>query len=233
MTQTGRSTAKQTARSWLVDDAYRALKEAILANDYPPGHQVSAQELALRFGMSRTPVQEAALKLQQEGLLDILPKRGIRIRALSAEDVAEIYDVIIALESRAAEIITTLPAPDRTVAAQALAGSTNAMAAALAKNDLAGWGAADAAFHALLIEHCRNARFATIIATVNAQSHRARMLTVHLRSGLAASVEEHRAIIAAIAAGDGETARQAAAGHRARARAVLLPLLARTGLRHF
>ena len=101
--------AEQTSRSWLVDEAYGALKDAILANEYPPGHQVSAQELALRFGMSRTPVQEAALRLQQEGLVEILPKRGIRIRALSSEDIAENYDVVIAIEAGAAERIAALP----------------------------------------------------------------------------------------------------------------------------
>ena len=223
----------QMTRSWLVDDAYAAMKGAILANEYPPGHQVSAQELAMRFGMSRTPVQEAALRLQQEGLVEIVPKRGIRIRAVSPHDLAEIYEVILAIEASAAERIAAMDAPQRLAAADALTGATDRMEQALAADDLASWGAEDAAFHRLLIDLCGNGRFATIIATVNAQSHRARMITVHLRANLGASTDEHRAIIAAIRAGKGLDAAAAARLHRARARDELLPLLARTGLRHF
>lgn len=225
--------AEQPPRSWLVDAAYAALKDAILTNQYPPGHQVSAQELAQRFGMSRTPVQEAALKLQQEGLVEILPKRGIRIKALSPEDIAENYDVVIAIEAGAAERIAALPAAARAEAADELDAATDAMAAALAKDDLTGWGAADAAFHRLLIDHCGNKRFVAIITMVNAQSHRARMLIVHLRGNLASSVAEHRAITAAVRAGDQAGAHAAARAHRARARDELLPLLEKTGLKHF
>ena len=225
--------ATEPTRSWLVDDAYAALKDAILANEYPPGHQVSAQELALRFGMSRTPVQEAALKLQQEGLVEILPKRGIRIRALSPEDISENYDVVIAIEAGAAERIAALPLTERTAAADALDAATDAMATALATGDLAGWGAADATFHHLLIEQCGNRRFVAIISMVNAQSHRARMLIVHLRGNLVSSVAEHRGIIAAIRQGDRAGAHAAARAHRSRARDELLPLLEKTGLKHF
>lgn len=225
--------AAENGRAWLVDEAYAALKQAILANEYAPGHQVSAQELALRFGMSRTPVQEAALRLQQEGLVEILPKRGIRIRAMSPEDISEIYDVLIAIEASAAEIIAAMLPAQRHAAADVLAQETDRMQAALAAQDLAQWGAADAAFHRALIELCGNRRFATIVATVNAQSHRVRMLTVHLRTSLGASVEEHRAIIAAIRAGDGPAAHAAARAHRNHARSQSLPLLEKTGLRHF
>lgn len=218
--------------STLVSSAYAALKAAILANDYPAGHQIAAQELADRLGMSRTPVQEAALRLQQEGLLDILPKRGIRIRAISPEDIAEIYEVLIALEGQAAARIAASAPTARNAAVTALKEATDGMAKALAAGDLEVWAAEDARFHALLIEHCRNQRFAAIIANVNAQAHRARMLTVHLRPALAGSINEHRAIIAAIRNGLPEVAHKAAANHRARARDELLPLLARMGLRH-
>lgn len=224
--------AGQTTRSWLVDEAYDALKGAILANEYPPGHQVSAQELALRFGMSRTPVQEAALRLQQEGLVEILPKRGIRIKALSPEDLAEIYEVVVAIETSAARRIAGFDAPRRHLAADALMLETNRMAQALAEADHASWGAADAAFHRLLVEHCGNRRFATIMATVNAQWHRARMVTVHLRTNLVASIAEHRAIVEAIRAGQPAEAQAAAEAHRNRVRDELLPLLEKTGLRH-
>src|SRR5215210_774150 len=53
----------------LVEDAYRALKDAIRNNVFPPGYQGSEQEIALRLGMSRTPVHEAIIRLQEDGLV--------------------------------------------------------------------------------------------------------------------------------------------------------------------
>lgn len=225
------TTPAHAPRTWLVDAAYDALRRAILTNEFAPGLQISAQELATRFGMSRTPVQEAALKLQQEGLVEILPKRGIRILALTPGDIAEIYEVLIALEAAAAGGIAGLPQAERIAAAGALEALTGRMEAA-APDDLAGWGEADAAFHHALAELCGNRRLAEFVATVSAQAHRARLLTLRLRGDLTASAGEHRAIVDAIRAGEAEAAAGAAQAHRRNARAKLLPLLERMGLRH-
>src|SRR5262245_17609302 len=97
----------------LVEDAYRALKHAIRDNLLAPGHHGSEQEIALRLGMSRTPVHEALIRLQEEGLVRVLPKRGVTVMALSPNDIREIYDVIAALEGAAAAASAGLPAPLR------------------------------------------------------------------------------------------------------------------------
>src|SRR6185295_19478301 len=89
----------------LVDDAYAALKAAIRQNEFPPGYQGSEQEIATRLGMSRTPVHEAVIRLQEEGLVRVLSRRGVGVCVLSVADMREIYDVIIALESTAAELL--------------------------------------------------------------------------------------------------------------------------------
>src|SRR3954451_25312817 len=95
--------APSAHRPSLVDDAYRALKAAIRDNVFPPGYQGSEQEIASRLGMSRTPVHEAIIRLQEEGLVRVLARRGVVVSPIAPEDMAEIYDVIIALESMAAE----------------------------------------------------------------------------------------------------------------------------------
>ena len=220
------------ARPSLVDEAYVALKTAIRDSDFAPGYQASTQEIALRFGMSRTPIHEAALRLQQEGLVTILPKRGIVIRSLAPDDIREIYDVIIAIEASAAESAAGLSAPQRSLLADDLNGHTAIMAKAISSGDLTGWGKADEAFHRALVEGCGNSRFVQIIQTVNDQSHRARMLTLKLRPTLAASSGEHFAIAAAIRRGDRVAAYATARGHRQRARDELLPLIESFGFRH-
>jgi DNA-binding GntR family transcriptional regulator len=217
----------------LVDGAYGALKTAIRDSVFPPGYQASAGELALRLGVSRTPVHEAALRLQEEGLVRILPKRGILICALAPDDIREIYEVLIAIEVAAAENAARLGAGERKALVQAMSEATGRMAQRLAADDLSGWGEADADFHRLLIEGCGNSRFLRIIQTVNDQSHRARMVTLRLRPCLPISAEEHGAISDAIAGGRPDEAREAARRHRIRARDELLPLIEKVGLRHF
>ena len=65
-------------RGSLVDEAYAALKQAIRETDFPPGYQGSEQEIAVRLGMSRTPVHEAIIRLQEDGLVrnGFKPPRG-------------------------------------------------------------------------------------------------------------------------------------------------------------
>lgn len=219
-------------RPSLVDDAYAAMKRAIRNSDFAPGYQASEQEIALRLGMSRTPVHEAAIRLQEDGLVRVLPRRGILICAIAPEDMREIYDVIIALEGQAAERIAGLPEPERLAAADALAAYTDAMAAAEAGGNLPAWGAADEGFHRTLVERAGNRRLIRIMQTINDQSHRARMLTLRLRRELDASVAEHSRIVAAIRAADAGSAHRLAREHRIRARDTLLPLLETFGLRH-
>lgn len=223
------ATEKKTS---LVDDAYAAMRAAIRDASFAPGYQASEQEIALRLGMSRTPVHEAAIRLQEDGLVRVLPRKGILILALAPDDVREIYDVLIGIEGRAAELVAALPVVERLAAVRVLDFHTDAMEGAHKSGDLPAWGEADGAFHAALIEHANNGRISRIIQAVNDQSHRARMLTLNLRRGLDASIIEHRKLVVAIRAGKPVEALEAARLHRIRARDELLPILKNYGLKH-
>lgn len=230
--KTGIASDGEEAQVSRVEATYLAFKQLICEGAFPPGHQVSEQELALRLGTSRTPVHEACLRLQEEGLLRILPKKGIVIAALSPDDIAEIFEVIIAIEGRAAASAAALPVAQRIALADQLDAETLRMATALARADMAERSLADAAFHAALVEGCGNRRFGRIIRTVNDQYHRARVITVRMRSRLELSLSEHRAISDAIRNGATEEAESAARAHRMRARDDILPLIRDLGLRH-
>lgn len=219
-------------RPSMVDDAYAAMKRAIQDSSFAPGYQASEQEIADRLGMSRTPVHEAVIRLQEEGLVRVLSRKGVLICALAPADMREIYDVIVAIEGRAAELLAALPAADRDAVAGDLAAHTDTMEAAWCAGDLPAWGQADALFHRTLVERAGNGRMTRIIQTINDQSHRARMLTLKLRRELGASVAEHRALIDAIHRGDPAAAHDRLHDHRLRARDELLPLLESFGLKH-
>jgi DNA-binding GntR family transcriptional regulator len=224
--------AVQAGATSLVDEAYQALKTAIRENVFPPGHQAAEPEIARQLGMSRTPVHEAIIRLQEEGLVQVLPRRGILICPISADDIREIYDVLIAIEGMATVLLAGLPAALAGSAAEALERETAGMEQALERGNLLGWATADERFHQLLTERCGNRRLARISATVRDQSHRARLFTLHLRPLPTASAAEHRRITDAIRAGKPAQAEVAARAHRSRARDALLPLLIQYGMRN-
>ena len=132
--------ATQAEATSLVDEAYQALKTAIRDNVFPPGHQAAEPEIARQLGMSRTPVHEAIIRLQEEGLVQVLPRRGILICPISADDMREIYDVLIAVEGMAAALLAGLPETLAASAADALEQETAAMEQALGERRAAGLG---------------------------------------------------------------------------------------------
>ena len=216
----------------LVEDAYRALKDAIRNNVFPPGYQGSEQEIALRLGMSRTPVHEAIIRLQEDGLVRVLSKRGVTVCPLAPEDIREIYEVIIAIEAMAAELLAALPDQERQLVADELEEATSDMDQALRDDDLLAWAAADDLFHRILVKRCGNSRIRRIAQTVTDQAHRARMLTLKLRSRPTGSIAAHRDIIAAIRTGKAAEAHQQARQHRISARDELVPLIMSVGIKH-
>lgn len=219
-------------RPSLVEEAYAALKQAIRENVFPPGYQGSEQEIAVRLGMSRTPVHEAIIRLQEDGLVRVLSKRGVIVCPLAPEDVREIYDVIIAIESMAAELLASLPEAERQSIADELEAATTRMEEALSDGDFIAWAAADDAFHRTLVARCGNSRLCRIAQTVTDQAHRARMLTLKLRSKPTGSAAAHQRIVAAIRNGTCDEAHLCAREHRVAARDELVPLIVSVGMKH-
>ena len=89
----------------LADGAYQDMRRRILDNVWAPGYQALEQEIALQLGMSRTPVREALIRLANEGLVEVIPRRGMRVLPVSLGDMRDIYQILTALESAAAEIV--------------------------------------------------------------------------------------------------------------------------------
>jgi DNA-binding GntR family transcriptional regulator len=86
---------------WLATDQYLRIRADILNGVFPVGQRLLETSLATRYGVSRTPVREALSALQHEGLIE-RTESGFRVRTGTAEDVIEIYEARIALESAAA-----------------------------------------------------------------------------------------------------------------------------------
>lgn len=206
-----------------VEDAYERLKQEILQNRMPPGFQAPEPEIALRLGMSRTPVREALIKLEAQGLVELIPRRGARVLPVSTEDMRDIYEILTALEPEAAaRIARSRPTKDDL---RALEQASQDMADALAEDDLDAWAVADDRFHRELLRMNGNKRLSAFVNTLFDQAHRVRMITLRLRARPVASTEEHREILGHILAGDAEKTRETFRAHRERAATELLAIL--------
>ena len=169
----GGDAAQAQQRPSLVEEAYEALKEAIRNNVFAPGSQGSEQEIASRLGRSRTPVHEAVIRLQEEGLVRVLPRRGVVVCAISPDDMREIYGVIIALEAASSEMLAEKPEDERGPVGDELDAVNARMRSALVADDLEDWAKADEKFHRPLVERTGNGCFAPMFHTIMDQSRTA------------------------------------------------------------
>lgn len=226
MTANARATSPRAPTA--AETAYQRLKAMILDNLLPPGAQRLEAELAVELGLSRTPVREAMLRLQQDGLVTVTPRHGMRVQPISAADMRDIYDVLESLEPKAAELLARRKLPPAEL--RPLTEACDAMEAAIATADRTAWARADEAFHLGLAELCGNRRLAAMVMQVWDQSHRARMFTLNMRPLPERSTAEHRATLVAINAGDADGARELYRQHRRRGGAELISLIERSGL---
>lgn len=205
------------------EDAYARLKRAIRANELSAGEIAPEPEIALRLGMSRTPVREALIRLESEGLVELVPRRGARVLPIKAEDMREIYELLAALEPEAAAALASRrPSADELAP---LEESVRDMEAALSRDDLEAWAEADSRFHQILLVLGGNRRMRDFVNTLYDQVHRARMFTLHLRAKPVQSTQEHRQAMTLIARGEAEAVRRLFRLHRRRASAELLKIL--------
>ncbi|MEL6463877.1 MAG: GntR family transcriptional regulator [Pseudomonadota bacterium] len=206
-----------------VERAVSALRRMIFSGELPPGSDHLETELADTLGMSRTPVREAALILQAQGLVELRPRRGIRIAPVSAADMAEIYDILTELESLAAA--RAAEAEYSKADLDTLASAIKDMDSALAADDLRAWAEADDRFHRELVRLGRNARLSMVVSVMRDQVRRARATTLYMRPKPTQSNEDHRKVYQAIANRDPTTAHDVHRAHRQAARDMLVALL--------
>jgi DNA-binding GntR family transcriptional regulator len=207
--------------------AVARLHEMVISNKLAPGSNHLETELAEMLGMSRTPVREAAIILEGQGLVEVRPRRGVRILPISPADMEEIYSILTELESLAAYQVASKHIDPRDLAE--LKAHIEEMESALESDDRLAWARADDRFHRKLIKLAGNRRLETIVSTYSDQVHRARLLTLYIRPAPHASNADHRALVDAIAKGDAELAREIHRRHRIGAKEMMIKLIASHG----
>jgi DNA-binding GntR family transcriptional regulator len=209
----------------LVDLAYQNMRRRIFDNSWAPGYQALEGEIALQLGMSRTPVREALIRLAKEALVEVVPRRGMRVLPVSSTDMKQIYEILGALESLAAEMLAARQPGDEEL--QPLITATQAMEDALARDDLDAWAEADESFHEQLITMAGNTLLAEAVFSYWDRAHRARMFTLRLRPKPVNSTKEHMALVDKLRQGDAAGAAAVNRAHRQRASRELLAIFER------
>ena len=206
----------------LVDAAHAEIRQRILDNVWPPDHRALEQEMALALGMSRTPVREALMRLAGEGLVEVVPRHGMRVLPVSPNDMREIYQILTALECMAAELLARRLPSDKEL--EPLVADTKAMDKALKADDLGAWAAVDERFHAHLVDLAGNRQLQATVLNYWDRAHRARMFTLRLRPKPVSSTQEHMLMVERLRAGDPEGAARVTRAHRERANRELVTI---------
>jgi DNA-binding GntR family transcriptional regulator len=204
----------------LQDRAYNCIRKSIVEGTLSPGEFVTEGQLVSRLGMSRTPVRSALNRLEQEGLVRILPKQGIYIPEISVAQIHEMYDLRIALETFAARRLAQNPSPDRLKQLRDILAQQKSL---LDKCDADQFMVFDSKFHITMVSFLNNRELMSVF-------HRnedkllifgREILKRDIRR-LNLSYEEHVRILAAIESRDPQAAIQLMEEHLIRGRSVLL-----------
>ena len=203
----------------LTQQAYRAIQTEIITGQFDRRKRLTEEYFASRFGISKSPIREALNRLEAEGLISILPRRGAFVIDFSIEDVREIYELREALE---ACVVRNLEL-DRSTAAQ-LNAAVDAARKHLQKRDKANYIRADSTFHRLLTQGSKNARLRKILDNMHNQTVLLRHRTFELSSQT--SVRQHAQILAALEKGERQRAARLMVEHIRTVRDRLLSHLA-------
>jgi DNA-binding GntR family transcriptional regulator len=189
---------------------YSDLRAQLLSLQRRPGEDVSEAEIALSYGVSRTPVREAILKLSDEGLLEIFPQSGIIVSRIPVAALPEAIIIRKALEETTARL-----AAERATSSQILAlrATLERQREAEAARDSETFHQADEAFHATIAEIAGHPGIWKLIQQVKVHVDRYRRLTLPQRGRIAQVITEHQVIVTAIEAHDPARARTAMDHH--------------------
>jgi DNA-binding GntR family transcriptional regulator len=215
------------AKSTRVDNAYDRLKTEIMNGDLPPGFQAPEPDIASRLGMSRTPVREALIRLEADGLVDLVPRRGAKVLPVSQQDIREIYQILSALEALAAETACGKAADG---ILEELGEVLDRSDTALAEGNIEAWAVLDDRFHRLIAKASGNCRLEAEVAGFLDQVYRANTVLLRLNRAPASNAADHRALCEAIRAGDAEAASAIARRHRLNGLGRMKALLKSCGL---
>ncbi|HEX6845228.1 MAG TPA: GntR family transcriptional regulator [Actinomycetota bacterium] len=197
-------------RRKMTDWVWEELREAIIELRLRPGEPLREVALAEQLGVSKTPLREAFTRLEQEGLVETTSFKGAVVTGYSERDLQEIYELRALLEGAAARAAAERSTPATIDALRDVVARSRELRDA---GDLVGLADLLGEFDTIVYAQVTNERIGALIDNLRAHLTRIGKLTEAIPGRVVASVEEHAAIVDAIAARDGAEAERAIRAH--------------------
>lgn len=201
---------------------FDSLREAIIQGRLKPGERLMEMQLADEMGVSRTPVREAIRKLELEGFVAMIPRKGAYVSGISVKDIVDVFEIRAALEGLAAGLAAERITPEEL---EQMERSLLQISEVSDKQDIDAMVETDTNFHDLLYRASRNERLSQIITHLKEQIQRFRTTSLSQPGRSKNALFEHRAIVEAISDRNVEAARALAREHIENAEQSLLSAL--------
>ena len=194
----------------LRDVVFNTLRQAILVGELKPGERLMEIHLADRLGVSRTPIREAIHKLEREGLVTIIPRRGAEVSQITEKSMNDVLEVRRALDALCVELACDRITED---GLKNLKAACDNFEQCVRTGDSKKIAQADVALHDIIVQATGNQRLIQLVNNLSEQMYRYRFEYIKDSSQHKTLVEEHRIIYQSIVRKDKKTAADAARTH--------------------
>lgn len=201
---------------------FETLRDAIITGKMGPGERLMEIQLAEEMGVSRTPVREAIRKLELEGFVVMVPRKGAYVAGVSIKDIADVFEVRAALEGLAASLAAERITEEELDRLERSIVSINEVSDGKNINKAV---ESDIDFHDMLYQASRNQKLITIITNLKEQLQRYRATSLAEEGRTKDAVDEHKQIVEALSERNGELAAELARQHIENAENVMLNAL--------
>lgn len=176
----------------LRDVVFNTLRQAILRGEMEPGERLMEIQLAQKLGVSRTPIREAIRKLELEGLVIMIPRKGAEVAHITEKDMKDVLEVRSTLEELVVELAIKNATNEKI---EELKSANKVFESAIVSKDVVGIVDADVKFHDILYSMTDNARLIQIINNLREQMYRYRLEYVKDARTHSILISEHNDII--------------------------------------
>ena len=187
----------------LRDVVFNTLRKAILRGELKPGERLMEIQLANKLGVSRTPIREAIRKLELEGLVLMIPRKGAEVAQITEKNMQDVLEVRKALEELSVQLACERITPEQV---EEMKMATEDFRKVLKSGDVTKIAEADVKFHDIIFAATNNQRLITLLNNLREQMYRFRVEYLKQKECYPQLLEEHDKLIALISGGEVEEA---------------------------
>jgi len=203
----------------LAQIAYKALRHSILSFELQQSKTYNEMSISEELGLSRTPVREALLRLSSEGLITFLPRKGFIVTSYTQEEIEEIFELRLILESAVIRKIATKVSRNNLIE---LREHIELQRQAASENDYHGFMTSDRAFHETFFELAGNDRLIEIMNNFQDICHMIGICYLKVEGLYEIAIHHHEAILKGIETGDADRAETAITNHISQVEAAVI-----------